>query len=120
MSRDADKERARRIRQAQIANRDPGDSKIRGYDWDRHYQKKRKDDRQKKRAAERPLVVVLWDSLPTRWRGFAYGLLVGTIIGIIVIFILPSEWRPLIVVPQGLGMILGLVIGKAMEEPPLK
>ena len=119
MSRNAEKERARRIRQAQIADRDPGDSKIKGYNWDRHYHKKREVDKQKKQAAERLLVFVLWESLPTRWRGFAYGLVVGTIIGIIVVLIVPPEWRPLIVVPQGLGMILGLIIGKAVEEPPL-
>ena len=120
MSRDTEKERARRIRQAQIADRDPGDSKIKGYNWDRHYQKKRRVDKQKTRDAERPLVIVLWETLPTRWRGFAYGLLVGTIIGVIVIFVVPPELRVLMVIPQGLGMIIGLAVGKVMEEPPLK
>jgi hypothetical protein len=119
MSHDAEKERARRIRRSQIADRDPGDSKIKGYNWDKHYQKKRKVDKQKKRDAERPLVIVLWEWLPTRWRGFAYGLALGTIIGIVIILLVPPELRVLIVVPQGIGMILGLVIGKAVEEPPV-
>lgn len=120
MSRNTDKERARRIRRAQIADRDPGDSKIRGYNWDKHYQKKRRVDRQKKRDAERPLVIVLWEALPTRWRGFLYGLVIGTLIGVVLILMVPPELRILMVIPQGVGMILGLAVGKAMEDPPVK
>lgn len=120
MPTDSDKERARRIRAQQLSARDPGDSKIPGYNWNNHYKKKRKMDAVARYNAQRPLVIELWEALPPRWKGLLAGFLLGTIVGMFVIFLLPEDLRFLILIPQLIGMVMGMIVGKSMQDDPAK
>ncbi len=111
-----DKDRARRLREAQIRARDPGESKIPGYDWSKHDKKARRIAAQKKKEAERPLLLAIFEDLPARWKGLVYGFIFGTIIGVFIILLLPSDWRLLFVVPQLLCMVVGMILGKITQS----
>lgn len=115
MSQDPDKEKLRRIREAQISARNPGDSKIKGYNWDKHYGKKKQIEAKRKTESERALIIVLWKELPARWKGFCYGFILGTLAGLPAL-LLPTEWRLLVVVPQLVGAIIGMIVGQSTEN----
>ena len=116
MSHEPDRERIRRIQERQLADRNPGDSKIKGYDWDKHFEKKRQVDTRRKKEAKRPLLFTLWEALPSRWKGFGYGFCLGTIIGITLLFFVPPEWRMVFVIPQLVGAVMGLILGKVLDS----
>lgn len=118
MSHDPDRERLRRIQERQLADRNPGDSKIKGYDWDKHFEKKHQVDARRKKEAARPLLFMLWEALPPRWKGFGYGFGLGTIVGVPLLFLAPPEWRMVFVIPPLLGAVMGMFLGKALDSDP--
>lgn len=112
-AQETEKQRVERLKKQQIAARNPGTSKIRGYDWDKHNQKAA---RVKKKQQETPLLVEFWDLVPERWRGALYGLLFGLVIGaFLFIVVLGDDLKLLAAVPLILGGIIGYIVGKSTE-----
>lgn len=111
-----EKERLRQIRQQQMHARDPGDSKIKGYDWSTHNKKAKRIAAQKRKQQQRFILFEIWDILPGRWKGVAYGLLFGGVIAAILLLFLPAEWRGLVLLPLLICAIGGMVLGKTMED----
>ena len=103
-----ERDRLSRLREAQLNARDPGESKIKGYDWKKHYAKPK--------PKPKPLVVELFDILPTRWKGAFFGVLFGAVLGAFLLFLLPTEWDLMAVVPVLICGIGGMVVGKVLQE----
>lgn len=116
ISYDPDKERLRRLKQKQVAARDPGESKIKGYDWSKHDKKARRVAAEKRKQAQRPLVVQIWEVLPGRWRGAVYGVVFGLLLDIPLLLFLPAEWRVLLLVPLLLCGVVGMIVGRTMQS----
>jgi len=62
------------------------------------------------------LVIALWDALPPRWKGFGYELFLGTIIGVILLFLVPPDIRIVFLVPQFTGTAVGMTLGAALQN----
>lgn len=115
MSNQADKERKRieDIQRKQIASRDPGPSKIRGYDWSKHTAKAQ---RIAKKKQDTPLLVELFDILPNRWRGMMMGLaFMGVVSAFLWFVVLNDDWKFLVLLPLMIGGIVGYILGKTTE-----
>lgn len=107
-----EQERLQRIREEQLRARDPGSSKIRGYDWSSH--SKRAKAVQKSR--QKPLLVELYDVLPGRWKGALNGLIFGIAVAVILGIVLPTEWDILVLVPLLFAAIIGFVLGSVLAK----
>jgi hypothetical protein len=112
--KDEERERLQRLRDAQIAARDPGPSKIPGYDWQQHI-RRGQQIKAKRQSERKPLLVELFLILPGRWRGAVYGVLVGLIPAIPARLFLSDEMALLAVVPLIICGIVGYVLGAVME-----
>ncbi len=108
MSQD-ERERLQRQRDRQLAARDPGSSKIRGYDWAKHTEKARQ-------RRQKPFLQDLWEMIPGRWKGALMGLLFGLVIAVFLALLLPGELRVLAVLPLLICAIVGMVIGKLVLQ----
>lgn len=108
----SEQDRYERLREAQIRARDPGPSKIRHYDWDKHAKRQKTI----KKSHQKPLIVDLFDVLPSRWKGALIGLVLGIIPLIAAQLLLTGEW----VVLGALGMlmlgVIGFVIGAVLNK----
>ena len=112
MPQESDEERIQRIRRSQINTRDPGISKIKGYDWSSHA----KRGAQIKKKKQRPLVVDLFDALPPRWKGLVGGAGFGLIFVVAAQVFLTGDWRILGVAGLLVAMIVGYVVGTSMQN----
>ncbi len=107
------KSRAKRFRDAQVSARDPGDSKIKGYDWKKHAAKPKRKPK--------PLLLDLFDVLPARWKGAFYGLLIGGVLGIILLIVLPpGDIRSLAIIPPLICLVVGMALGALFQDNTLK
>ncbi len=61
-----ERERIKRIREQQLQTRDPGTSMIPGYDWKKHDARTAQINAKRRKQAQRPLLLALWDDLPQR------------------------------------------------------
>jgi hypothetical protein len=111
-----DAERARKIRDAQLSARDPGVSKIKGYDWSQHA--KRGTTIHKSR--QKPLLADLFDILPPRWKGAVIGIAIGLIPLVAARIWLTGEWVILGLVGLLVCTIIGFVVGAATQTDPEK
>ncbi|HEX2907532.1 MAG TPA: hypothetical protein VHO69_11760 [Phototrophicaceae bacterium] len=109
---DSERERAQRILDQQIRARDPGVSKIKGYDWSKHA----KRSQQVQQARQKPLLVELFDVLPRRWKGAAVGLLLSLIPLIAALIFIAPPWQILGLLPPLLFGVVGYVLGKVTED----
>jgi hypothetical protein len=107
-----DQDRAQRIRDAQIKARDPGVSKIKGYDWGKHAKRVQAI----KKANEKPFLVDLYDLLPSRWKGALIGVVLGLIPLIAAQIFLEGEWKLLGLLPLMIFGVVGFVIGKTTQN----
>ncbi len=107
-------ERAQRIRDAQIRARDPGASKIKGYDWDKHA----KRAQQIKKNNQKPLLVELVNLLPTRWKGALVRVALGLIALIAAQIFLQGDWKILGLLPLIIFGVVGFVVGKSTQDEP--
>jgi hypothetical protein len=112
MSRETEDERRKRIKRQQLARRDPGDSKIKGYDWGKHAQRTRQIAKKK----QKPLLVELWQTTPARWQWLIYGFFLGTFFGLFVVVLLPPDLSFLIIVPQLVCMLCGMFLGTLIDN----
>jgi hypothetical protein len=107
-----DRDRAQRLSDAQIKARDPGVSKIKGYDWSKHA----KRAQEIKKANEKPFLVDLYNLLPSRWKGALIGVVLGLIPLIAAQFFLEGEWKLLGLLPLMIFGVVGFVIGKTTQD----
>lgn len=105
-------ERLKRLRDAQIASRDPGNSKIRHYDWGKHAAKPQ--------PKKRFFLLNEWYYLPTRIKGSLLGMLFGVLLAFILrLTVLNSDTELLMIVPILICFIVGFVLGAMFQEKPL-
>lgn len=109
---DAERARAQRILEQQLKARDPGPSKIKGYDWSKHA----KRSQQVYKSRQKPLLVDLFDILPPRWKGAAVGLAIGLAPLIAGLVFLSGEWRIIGLLGLVICGVVGFVIGKVTQD----
>lgn len=107
-----EQDRLQKLREEQLRARDPGVSKIKGYDWSNHA--KRTKVIQKSR--QKPLLLELYDVLPGRWKGALNGFLFGVVIAIILVLVLPADWDFLALVPLLIASVVGFVLGSVIAK----
>jgi hypothetical protein len=107
-----ERQRLAKLRKAQIAARDPGSSKIKGYDWAKHAAKPK--------PKQKPFLIDFFDILPNRWKGALLGFGFGAIIALFLWFLLPDEWKALLIIPLLVGAVVGMVVGKVMQNDVLR
>lgn len=105
-----DRERAQRILDQQLKTRDPGTSKIKGYDWAKHAQR----GQQIKKKKTKPLLLDLFDVLPTRWKGAFRGVVIGLLPLIAAQVFLTGDWKILGLLGLLVCAVVGYVIGKVL------
>lgn len=105
-----ERERAQRIKDAQLRARDPGPSKIRGYDWAKHTEHARQIHKPK------PFLKEVFDMIPARWKGLIVGFVIGGILGLFLGLLVPPDFRVLALVPIMLFSLGGFVIGKLVWQ----
>lgn len=111
----SERDRLQRIREQQIKARDPGKSKIPGYDWQQHAARGRAINASRRKKAERPWVVRTYELLPGRLKGAVIGLWVGAFPAIAGLILLSGEWKMLAIIPPMVFAVLGYLIGMMME-----
>jgi hypothetical protein len=107
-----ERQRVARLRQQQIGARDPGPSKIRGYDWGKAAQRTKAIQKKK----QRPFIAELFDVFPTRWKGVIYGLLLSIVPTLVIIAMTQDVWRVLALLPPLIFGIGGWVLGSLFQE----
>lgn len=118
MKTDSERDRAQRIRDAQISARNPGESKIKGYDWSKHAQRSQKIQHQKQ---EKSMLVDVFEVLPARWKGLLVGVAIGLVPLLAGQIFLQGEWKILGWVGLLICAIVAYVVGAAtQDEPPTK
>jgi hypothetical protein len=110
----SERDRLQRLRDAQITSRDPGSSKIPGYDWQRHARRGQQIKASRK-AAQKPLLIDLFVILPHRWRGAVIGMLIGAIPAVFARLLLSEEMVLLAVVPLIVFGMIGYGSGLVLE-----
>lgn len=106
-SRDPELERLKRIRDRQLALRDPHKK---GRKLQRTITKRRS------RAVEPFSFRKLWSEIPHRWKGMLYGALLGVIVIVGLPYVLDETWATLVgVIAMPCLIVLGLLIGRAMD-----
>jgi hypothetical protein len=109
-----ERERLQRLRDQQITARDPGPSKIRGYDWQKHAQRGQ-EIKAKRKAEQKPLLIELFMILPKRWQGAMIGVSVGALPAIAARLLLSGEWVLVAVIPPIVFGIIGYASGLSLE-----
>lgn len=106
-----ERQRVARLRQQQVSARDPGPSKIRGYDWGQHAKKG-----SQLRKNQKPFLVEFVRIIPTRWKGVILGLLLSLIAVVAILALTPPELNLLAVVPPLLFGMSGYVLGVVLQD----
>jgi len=107
-----ERQRASRLLKKQINSRDPGPSKIRGYDWGKAAER----GKVIKKNNQKPLLVELFDVFPARWKGVMIGLLLAIIPTIVITMMTQDIWRVMALLPPLVFGIGGFVVGSMMQE----
>lgn len=115
MNEEQERRRVERIRKQQLGARDPGESKIPGFDWSQQAAKSRKIQRKKK---QRSLIAEIYDVLPTRYKGVIIGLLLSIIPAAAIYALAPGEFKALALLPPLIFGVVGMVLGAVMTNKP--
>ncbi|MBF8257022.1 MAG: hypothetical protein HW375_1929 [Anaerolineales bacterium] len=102
-----DQERLQRLRDRQLASRDPLKHQRRMHG---------QIARRQRRSVESFSLGRIWSEIPNLWKGAFYGLTFG----VLVLVLVPSVWASLWAIPCSAGVavmstILGLLIGRAQD-----
>jgi hypothetical protein len=102
-----DPDRFRRLKEQQIATRDP-------------LKKQRKLERsiaEKHRRAQTPFSITrLWNEIPNRWRGLFFGGLLGVVVVVVLPTILVSRWTmPCAATAFVFLLVLGFFVGRGID-----
>ena len=104
---DKEQERLKRIHEQQLADRDPLIKQ-------RQFQRQ---SAQRERKARRAVTLAgMWKEIPSTWKGFTYGITLGTIL----LFILPMFWISSWAVPcSAISIVVfglsGVLVGRALD-----
>jgi hypothetical protein len=109
MSSNKERERIQRLHDAQINQRNPGESKIRGYDWSAHARR----GQEIRKKTRKPLPVEIFEVLPSRWKGALAGFLVGLLPLIAGQIFLEGDWKILGVLGTLVCLVVGFIVGAA-------
>jgi hypothetical protein len=104
---DREQERLRQLRERQLADRDPLIKQ-------RQFQR---NSAQRERRVRKPVTLAgMWREIPNAWKGFFYGVLLGTMILIILPLLWISPWAiPCAAISIVIFGIFGVVVGRAMD-----
>lgn len=109
-----ERERLQRLRDEQIRARDPGKSKIPGYDWERHAERGREIKAIRQKEAQKLLLIALYQALPERLKGAISAFLIGLIPAVAGLILLTGDWRMLAIIPPlvmaGAGYLIGMML----------
>lgn len=109
-----ERERYQRLRDEQIKARDPGKSKIRNYDWERHAERGREINTKRAKEAQKPLLIAIYEVLPGRAQAAIIGFMIGLIPAVAGLILLDGEWRMLAIIPPlvlaGVGYLIGMML----------
>ena len=104
---DQELERLRRLRQSQLADRDP---------LVKQRQFQRSSAQREKRIKKPYSLGKMWKDIPHAWKGFFYGLVLGTVVLLIVPMLWVSPWAiPCSAAAIVVFMIFGLAVGRAVD-----
>jgi hypothetical protein len=104
---DQELERLRRLRQSQLADRDP---------LVKQRQFQRSSAQREKRIKKPYSLGKMWKDIPHAWKGFFYGLVLGTVVLLIVPMLWVSPWAiPCSAAAIVVFMIFGLAVGRAID-----
>ena len=104
---DQELERLRRLRQSQLADRDP---------LVKQRQFQRSSAQREKRIKKPYSLGKMWKDIPHAWKGFFYGLVLGTVVLLIVPMLWVSPWAiPCSAATIVVFMIFGLAVGRAID-----
>jgi len=107
MSNPQDQERLQRLRDRQLASRDPQKHQRRMHG---------QIARRQRRSVESFSLGRIWSEIPHLWKGAFYGLTFGVLIVVLVPLVWASPWAlPCSAVVAVMSTILGLLIGRAQD-----
>lgn len=106
-SYDREQERLRQLRERQLADRDP-------HVKQRQFQR---TSAQRARRARKPVTLVgMWREIPNTWKGFFYGVLLGTLLLIVLPMFWVSTWAIVTAIAAIVFFgIFGVVLGRALD-----
>ncbi len=105
-----ERERLRKLREEALRRRDPGSSKIPGYNWDRPSQiASRRQERLGKAKKEGG-----FSDLHPAWQGTLLGLLIGGVLSLLLLAVVSSQNQRFAAVPVVALTMLGFALGWAM------
>ena len=110
-SDDKERRRAEQLSREQLKARDPGASKIRGYDWSQHARKGAAQNKKRK-----PFLAELFGLFPGRWKGVMIGFPLALVPTVLIISVTEGEWRVLALLPPLIFCISGYVLGGVTEK----
>jgi len=101
-------ERLKRLREQQLTDRDPLVKQ-------RQFQRAT-TAREKRLSKQRYSLGKMWKDIPHVWKGFFYGLILGTLVLIVLPSLWVSPWSiPLAVFALVIFVIFGVVVGRAID-----
>jgi len=107
MGNDQELERLRRLRERQLTDRDPLVKQ-------RQFQRAT-TAREKKLGKQTYSLGKMWKDIPHVWRGFFYGLVLGTLVLIVLPLLWSSPWAiPSAIIALVVITIFGVVVGRAI------
>ena len=112
---ESERERAQRIRDAQIKARDHGGSKVPGYDWKKHAARGREIKAKRRKLDQRPLLIRLYEVIPERAQYAIMGFRVGAILALVGLLFVAEEWQLLLIIPPLIFAGAGYLIGMMLE-----
>lgn len=107
-SNDQELERLKRLRERQLTDRDPLVKQ-------RQFQRAT-TARERKLSKQSYSLGKMWSDIPHVWKGFFYGLVLGTLVLIILPFLWVSPWAiPCAIIALVVITIFGVVVGRAID-----
>lgn len=107
-SNDSELERLKRLRERQLADRDPLVKQ-------RQFQRS-SAQREKRLKKKKYTLAKMWKDIPHIWKGFFYGLILGLAVFIVLPVLWLSPWAfPLSLAAIVIFTLFGVVIGRAID-----
>jgi len=103
-----EQERLRRLRERQLAERDP-------HVKQRQFQRV-SSQREKRLSKQSYSLGKMWKDIPHIWKGFFYGLLLGLVMILVIPAVWISPWAlPVSLVALVVIILFGIVVGRAID-----
>lgn len=103
-----EQERLRRLRERQLADRDP-------HVKQRQFQRV-SSQREKRLSQQSYSLGKMWKDIPHIWKGFFYGLLLGLVVVLVIPAFWISPWAvPISLIALVVIILFGIVVGRAID-----